>query len=63
MIHGDVALWGGIDRAGHPNCRRIDVLYFNPGGAGPRHFTRPIMVGRLQVGECRVTGKIIELPV
>ncbi|WP_267283860.1 metallophosphoesterase family protein [Marinobacter sp. LV10R520-4] len=52
--------------AGHSHKPRNewigDVLYFNPGGAGPRHFTLPIMVGRLQVGKCRVTGKIIELP-
>ncbi|AZR42011.1 metallophosphoesterase family protein [Marinobacter salarius] len=27
-----------------------DVLYFNPGGAGPRRFTLPITVGRLQGG-------------
>ncbi|MBJ7278880.1 metallophosphoesterase family protein [Marinobacter salarius] len=40
-----------------------DVLYFNPGGAGPRRFTLPITVGRLQVNEDGVIGEIIELPV
>ena len=40
-----------------------DVLYFNPGGAGPRRFTLPITVGRLQVSEDGVVGEIIELPV
>lgn len=40
-----------------------DVLYFNPGGAGPRRFTLPITVGRLQVTEDEVVGEIIELPV
>ncbi|WP_323127536.1 metallophosphoesterase family protein [Marinobacter orientalis] len=39
------------------------VLYFNPGGAGPRRFTLPITVGRLAVHEGRVAGEIIELPV
>ena len=40
-----------------------DVLYFNPGGAGPRRFTLPITVGRLQVNEEGVVGEIIQLPV
>ena len=39
-----------------------DVLYFNPGGAGPRRFTLPITVGRLEVSEERIRGEIIELP-
>jgi hypothetical protein len=39
------------------------VLYFNPGGAGPRRFTLPITVGRLEVTEDCVAGEIIELPV
>ena len=34
---------------------RNDVLYFNPGSAGPRRFKLPITVGRL-----RVSGKLIE---
>jgi hypothetical protein len=40
-----------------------NVLYFNPGGAGPRRFTLPVTVGRLQVSEDGVAGEIIELPV
>ncbi|WP_235937488.1 hypothetical protein [Marinobacter caseinilyticus] len=40
-----------------------DVLYFNAGGAGPRRYTLPITVGRLEVTEDRVAGEIIELPV
>jgi putative phosphoesterase len=53
--------------AGHshkPRNERVgDVLYFNPGGAGPRRFSLPITVGRLQVNEDGVVGEIIELPV
>ncbi|MBL1272111.1 MAG: metallophosphoesterase family protein [Oceanospirillales bacterium] len=53
--------------AGHSHKPRNewtgDVLYFNPGGAGPRRFTLPITVGRLEVKEDSVVGKIIELPV
>ena len=53
--------------AGHSHKPRNewvgDVLYFNPGGAGPRRFTLPITVGRLQVSEDGVAGEIVELPV
>jgi len=53
--------------AGHSHKPRNewigDVLYFNPGGAGPRRFTLPITVGRLQVSEDGVVGEIIELVV
>ena len=53
--------------AGHSHKPRNewldDVLYFNPGGAGPRRFTLPITVGRLVVSEAGVAGEIIELPV
>ena len=53
--------------AGHSHKPRNewigDVLYFNPGGAGPKRFTLPITVGRLQVSEDGVVGEIVELPV
>lgn len=53
--------------AGHSHKPRNewidDVLYFNPGGAGPRRFTLPITVGRLVVSEAGVAGEIIELTV
>jgi len=26
-----------------------DVLYFNPGSAGPRRFTKPISIGYLEI--------------
>ncbi|WP_150910430.1 metallophosphoesterase family protein [Marinobacter halotolerans] len=57
----------GVVIAGHSHKSRNewigDVLYFNPGGAGPRRFTLPITVGRLQVSEDGVVGEIVELPV
>jgi putative phosphoesterase len=37
------------------------VLYFNPGSAGPRRFKLPISVGRLEIVNGKLTGKIIEL--
>ncbi len=38
-------------------------LILHAGDAGPRRFTLPITVGRLEVNEDRVAGEIIELPV
>ena len=35
-----------------------DVLYFNPGSAGPRRFKLPISVGRLVVGAEGLEGTI-----
>ena len=53
--------------AGHSHKPRNEwigeVLYFNPGGAGPRRFTLPITVGRFEVSEEGVVGEIVELPV
>jgi putative phosphoesterase len=38
-----------------------DVLYFNPGSAGPRRFDLPISVGRLQVNEGTISGELVTL--
>ena len=40
---------------------RDDVLYLNPGSAGPRRFTLPIAVARLEVSGSRISHEIIEL--
>jgi uncharacterized protein len=39
------------------------VLYFNPGSAGPRRFRLPVSVGRLTVGDGRISGEIVDLDV
>lgn len=40
---------------------RDGVLYFNPGSAGPKRFKLPTTVGRLEIVDGKMTGKIIEL--
>lgn len=40
---------------------REGVLYINPGSAGPRRFTLPISVGRLEIENGEITPKIIKL--
>lgn len=40
---------------------RNGVLYFNPGSAGPRRFSLPVNVGKLNVGRGGVRGELIEL--
>jgi putative phosphoesterase len=37
------------------------VLYFNPGSAGPRRFTLPISVGRLEIVDGKVSGDILQI--
>ncbi len=50
---------------GHSHQPKIetkdDVLYFNPGSAGPRRFDLPISVGRLTLSGGRLRGRIIDL--
>jgi len=44
----DVIVWGHSHR---PSVERVgDVLFVNPGSAGPRRFTLPVTVGRLRPG-------------
>jgi putative phosphoesterase len=40
---------------------RDDVLYFNPGSAGPRRFNLPVTVGRLTVERGKVRAEIIQI--
>jgi len=42
---------------------REDVLFFNPGSAGPRRFSLPISVGRLAFREGKLQPELIELKV
>ena len=51
--------------AGHSHRPSIEtrngVLYVNPGSAGPRRFSLPITVARLEVVRAEVAGRIVEL--
>jgi uncharacterized protein len=38
-----------------------EVLYFNPGSAGPRRFHLPISIGRLRVSSGKISGELITL--
>ena len=40
---------------------RKDVLFFNPGSAGPRRFTLPISVGKLVLTGAKLEPRLIEL--
>lgn len=39
-----------------------DVLYFNPGSAGPRRFALPVTVGRLTLNGGALAAEILPLP-
>ena len=43
--------------------RRDDVLYLNPGSAGPRRFRLPVTVARLRVQGRRLSHEIVRLAV
>jgi putative phosphoesterase len=40
---------------------RKNVLYLNPGSAGPRRFSLPISIARLHIGKFRLTSELIDL--
>ena len=42
---------------------RNEVLYLNPGSAGPRRFSLPITVARLRIEGDRISHEIVELRV
>jgi putative phosphoesterase len=52
---------------GHSHQPKVEqkngVLYFNPGSAGPRRFSLPVSIGRLDVSQRGVSAEIIELDV
>jgi putative phosphoesterase len=41
--------------------KRDDVLYLNPGSAGPRRFGRPVSVAILTVGKGHIQARVVEL--
>jgi uncharacterized protein len=40
---------------------RGNVLYLNPGSAGPRRFRLPVSIARMSVVDGRLTARIVEL--
>jgi predicted phosphodiesterase len=52
---------------GHTHRAKIEekngVLYFNPGGAGPRRFSLPVSVGRLLIDAGKVRAEIVQLKI
>jgi putative phosphoesterase len=53
--------------SGHSHQPRIaearDVLYVNPGSAGPRRFRLPVTVARLTIARGKASAEIVELDV
>jgi hypothetical protein len=59
-IAGFAAVISGHTHRPHAEIRG-DVLYLNPGSAGPPRFTLPIAVARLTISGSRIAHEIIEL--
>lgn len=53
--------------SGHSHKPRVSdkdgVLYLNPGSAGPRRFTLPVAVAKLEVSPTRLNAEIIKLSI
>ena len=51
--------------SGHSHRPRIewkkDVLYFNPGSAGPRRFSLPVSVGLLSINDRDIEPQILQI--
>jgi len=51
--------------AGHSHRAKLEtrngVLYLNPGSAGPRRFSLPLSLARLEIADAKVTARIVEL--
>lgn len=71
VLH-DIAMFDPAAAAGHAGVIfghshkvlvevRDDVLFLNPGAAGPRRFNLPVTVARLRVRGGAITPEIIEL--
>jgi uncharacterized protein len=71
MVHDLKTLRPGAARgvqvviSGHSHQPRKEthdgILYFNPGSAGPRRFTLPISIGRLDVAGDSVRATLVDL--
>ena len=57
---GFAAVISGHTHRPHAQIRH-DVLYLNPGSAGPRRFSLPIAVARIEVNGSHISHEIIEL--
>lgn len=53
--------------SGHSHKPRVSdkdgVLYLNPGSAGPRRFTLPVAVAKLEVSPTRLNAEIIKMSI
>lgn len=46
----------------HPRQETKDgILYFNPGSAGPRRFTLPVTIGKLDITDGKIGASIIPI--
>ena len=66
-LDADAPVAATVVIAGHSHRpsieRRAQVLYLNPGSAGPRRFKLPVSVATLSISGARVRARIVELKV
>ena len=64
-VANDPATWRNREAVVHSHKPSIetrnDVLYINPGSAGPRRFRLPVTVARMRISGLKIEPEIVEL--
>ncbi|RPJ80316.1 MAG: metallophosphoesterase [Acidobacteria bacterium] len=61
VAHSDVVIFGHSHRPLH--VVDDNVIFFNPGSAGPRRFSLPVTVGKIEINDGKIKAQIVELKV
>jgi putative phosphoesterase len=61
IAHANVVIFGHS----HRSLQVVDdgVIFFNPGSAGPRRFSLPVTVGKLEIKDGKIDAEIVQLKV
>ncbi|MFB3904671.1 MAG: metallophosphoesterase family protein [Acidobacteriota bacterium] len=61
VAHANLVIFGHSHRP--LNVVDEGVVFFNPGSAGPRRFSLPVTVGKIEIENGRIEASILELKV
>ncbi|RPI20508.1 MAG: metallophosphoesterase [Acidobacteria bacterium] len=61
VASADLVIFGHSHRPVH--VVQDNVVFFNPGSAGPRRFSLPVTVGKIEINDGVIDARIIELKV
>ncbi len=61
VAHSDLVIFGHSHRPVH--LVDDNVIFFNPGSAGPRRFSLPVTVGKIEISDGKIEAEIVQLKV